>query len=144
MMNFMVAEDFREPAVWYLRANYRFAGRRPKWAERLIRRLVSWAGGIETESPRGPLVRTFRVSPGRTLLERMRLQERDLWRLYDQRAKVAFVGPEVMDGFTSEMRAMSVGIQPLELHGPQGLRVCGVEIIVIPWMTGALLVPELK
>lgn len=124
-------------------AKLRFVPRGPKWLrptiERAIRFVLRWSGA---EIERTEKVRTFSVATGETLLERMRLSQRDMLMLYDQRAAVAFVGPDVLDELLRETQMMSLGWQSFEMRGHDGLKIVGVEIVCVPWLEGVLLVPE--
>lgn len=119
--------------------------RGPRWLrpmiERAIRLLLSWS---RAEIERTEKIRRFDVATGATLLGRMHLQSIDMMRLYDREARYVFVGPDVLDDLTREMRAMSLSFHEFTLMGPDGMRVLGVEVVYVPWMDGALLVPEWK
>lgn len=110
-----------------------------RWADRALRWLfkASRAEVLHTDT-----LRTFRRAPGETILDRMHLNQRDMMRLYNREAAYLFCGPEIESDLLRQASIMSLG--PLNAHigGPQGVRVSGVEVIMVPWMTGALLVPD--
>lgn len=136
---FVVAEDrFErirdEPCLLFRR-------KLPRWAERAARRCLRWLG-VYTE--RQMRYRSF-VRPGaQELLERLRLNQRDMMRLYSQRARYVFVGPEMFDDLLRSAHMMSLGmLDGARMGGPNGVTtIMGVEIVMIPWMEGALLVPD--
>ena len=114
-----------------------------KWLRPLIKRFVDrWT---EAEVVNVEHYRKFEVPNAPSLLERMHLSARDMERVYNQEARYAFVGPDVLHELQKEARArmMSLGSPPLEMSGPNGrLTIEGVEVVYVPWMEGALLVPE--
>lgn len=119
--------------------------RGPRW----LRKPAQWAldalvRKFGAEVARDVRVRTFTVAKGETLLDKMRLQQRDMLRLYNREARYAFVGPDVLTDLKREMHAMSFGWQRFEMIGDRGMQVCGVELVYVPWMDGVLLVPEWK
>lgn len=91
---------------------------------------------------------SFRTPEGASLLDRMRLQQRDIMRLYNREARTVLVGPDTMSAITREacdtwsgMHPFSIGEVPVELASQGKHVVRGVEIVFIPWMSGALLIP---
>ncbi len=124
-------------------AKLRFAPRGPKWLrptiERAIRFVLRWS---RAEIERTEKVRTFTVAKGDTLIDRMHLSQRDMMMLYDRRAAFVFVGPDVLTELTREMQSMSFGSLGARVHGPDGIRVLGTEVVYVPWLEGVLLVPE--
>lgn len=124
-------------------AKLRFVPRGPKrlrpLIERAIRFLLRWSGA---EIGREETVRTFHVAVGQTLLERMRLQQRDMLRLYNREARTVYVGPDVLTELHREMASMSLHYHNFQMMGDRGLRVLGVEVVYVPWMDGVILVPH--
>lgn len=122
----------------------RFAPRGPRWLrpwiERAVRAAFRWSGA---EVERIERVRSFRPATGETLLERMHLSESDMRRLYEERARYVFVGPDVERELLHLDRMLSLGDFDVRLGGPRGIKtISGVEVVFVPWMQGALLVPE--
>lgn len=143
MRHEFVVSDTNVRAFWEP-ARLRFTTRGPTWLrpwlERAVRALLRWS---RAEIERTEKVRTFRPASGETLLERMRLNEQDLMMLYDQRARYVFIGPDIHHELLDVWRMMSLGPLDVHLGGPRGIKtVMGVEVVFVPWMNGALLVPE--
>lgn len=119
----------------------RFARR---WIKCLLRAALRWMGA---EVGRDEHVRTFVRASGDTILQRMRLSSSDMERLYNDEARYAFVGPDVLYDIEREAREvmsmMSLGPLDARIYREGRVKtVDGVEIVYVPWMTGALLVPE--
>lgn len=93
-------------------------------------------------------VRSFRVADGVTLLERMRLQQHDMRLIYDLQARTVLVGPDTMAAITYEaadifrpMSPFSIGAVPVQMGYGGKIVVRGIEVVMIPWMSGTLLIP---
>lgn len=110
-----------------------------RWADRALRWLFKAA---RAEVMHTDTIRTFRRAPGETILDRMRLNQHDMMRLYNREAAYLFCGPEVGSDILRQASIMSLGPLNASIGGTQGVRVSGVEVIMVPWMTGALLVPD--
>lgn len=121
--------------------------RGPAW----MRRFLNWTlHKLDAKAPRGVervKVRRFSAPDG-SIIERLRLQQRDMMRLYNREARVVFIGPDLWSEAEAETlrasRVMSFDPVDVRLGGRDGIRVLGVEFVLVPWMTGALLVPDWK
>jgi hypothetical protein len=96
------------------------------------------------QKPTKTNVREFRAPSG-DFIERLALQKRDMMRLYNQQARTLFVGPdawgEMHESLRSYSRVNCFNVD-VRVYGPNGVRVLGVEVVLVPWMYGVLLVPE--
>ena len=118
-----------------------------KWLRPIALWLVRKFGMLDVRRDR---VRTFRVATGETLLDRMHLQQRDMLRIYNREATTVFVGPEVFGEVHREVRNyedLYRSTHPIALNTEVKLAaystivVRGIKVVLIPWMSGALLVP---
>jgi hypothetical protein len=139
---FVIAEDavrelWEKPAV-------RFTRKLPDWAQRTVRLVLAWIG---VEVAREIRVRQFVRPQDSDLFQRMHLNQSDMELLYNQKARYLFIGPDMMHEMDRELmqrsHMLSLGNPPLRVGGPHGVRtIMGVELVMVPWMEGALLVPE--
>jgi len=118
-----------------------FGRRVPRWLERVVRASLRW---LQVYVERHVSFRSFTRPRADELLERMHLNQEDIMRLYSKRARYVFVGPEMFDEMLRQTHMMSLGsLDGARFHGPQGMKsLMGVEVVMVPWMEGALLVPE--
>lgn len=132
--------------AWHEPAKLRFTTRGPRWLRRWTEKAMRWALRVTgAEIERSKTMRTFRTASGDTLLDRMKLNMDDMRRLYDQRARYVFIGPDVEPELLDCARMMWLGPLDARIGGPNGIKqIYGVEIVFVPWMRGALLVPEIE
>lgn len=129
----------------------RFMPPGPPWfrrlAERALRRALRWAGAEVEEQHR---VFEMQAPDGETLLKRVGITARDCERVYGKEVRYLLVGPESLNEVKREV-ALASGplIYATEArfgqmrNGRSEMRVLGLDVVYIPWMTGAVLVPEL-
>jgi hypothetical protein len=136
---FVVAEDTferkrEEPTLLFDR-------KLPRWVERIARAGMRWLG---VHAERQVRHRRFVRPAALDLLERMHLNRGDMLRLYNGEARYVFVGPETFDDMLRSAHMMGLGsLDGAPIGGPNGVRIImGVEVVLVPWMEGALLVPE--
>lgn len=119
--------------------------RGPAWIRSAVNRALRWLDAKAPPALNRVKVRRFNAPSG-PFLDRLRLQQRDMDRIYNQKARVLFIGPDSWPEAEREVlmasRVMHFPDAEMRLGGGNGIRVFGVEIVFVPWMTGVLLVPE--
>ena len=122
------------------------AMRGPRWARRALNHVLEWLKATTDQEPTISHVRRF-VAPDGSFLERRNLQQRDMQRIYDRRARTLLVGPDawgdVRDTLRDTASVMSFETE-MRIGNSGRIEIRGVEVVLVPWMTGVLLVPDWK
>lgn len=119
--------------------------RGPKWWQRFLGRILPSVFRVLGAETRLEIKsRRFEAAVGDTLFKRLRMQQGDMYRLYDEQAEWLFVGPEAFDNMQYELLSITpLGLQQFRLNGLNGMKVMGINVVMLPWMEGYLLVPKL-
>lgn len=123
-----------------------FITRGPTWWRRFLGRILpSVFRVLGAETRLEFKSRRFTLALGDTIIKRLCMQQRDMRMIYDRQAEWLFVGPEAFDNVQDELMAVTpLGCQQFRLNGLAGIKVMDINIMLIPWMEGYLLVPKLK
>ena len=114
----------------------------PAWFNRLAQRFVRWAiTRLDANYIESRAVVTFSVPDGQTLMERVRLNQRDLMAVFERRAAFLLVGPQILNELHADRDPFSYQAH-VQVGSRNVLRVVGIEVVYVPWMEGCLLVPE--
>lgn len=118
--------------------------RGPAWLRRALNAALRRLDAKVQPPPIPVKARRF-VAPDGDFLSRLVKQQRDLLRIYNQEANTLYVGPDAWGDAAGELRnaarVMSFDTD-MQIGGPRGLRICGVRVVLVPWMEGVLLVPN--
>jgi len=121
------------------------ATRGPQWLRRIALKLVSMFG---IEDGRATKSVSYREVPtDESFLQRLRLASRDIERISNKEAKTLLVGPDAWPDIADELRNSTTSLAlPMEFKAvtPRGdLTLLGIKVVLIPWMEGTLLIPDL-
>lgn len=112
---------------------------------RMLWRFLVWLGLKLERTEEWGFVRTIEIDTEK-VLDAVRLSEREMYQVYSREARYLVIGRDLASRLFGEMNARQYFTTPLS--GCMGFdgqtTVFGLTLVVMPWIKGFCLLPELK
>jgi hypothetical protein len=133
------------PSSLYFRADEGALVGAPTWYVRLLFRLLIWCKARLSFTD----VRQYAVTApldGDSLLQRIKVSQSDLWRIFNAKAKYLVVGRSIRHELMAEMHnrhVMFSGPITVDIGFHGRIKVCDLTVVFCDWLEGWALLPEL-